>query len=103
VTVLQRRKKVEIVIDATALDRVLDIVRQAGARGHTVVPNVGGRGDRGVRAGDDLFGVFQNALVIAIVDDAAADRIVTGVLEVLKTRPGIVYTSDVEIAREDQF
>jgi len=97
------RKKVEIVVDDAGLDEVLALIDAAGAKGYTVVRNVEGKGDRGLRAGHDLAGSFRNALVIVVAPEDVARRIVEGTLRLLEGRPGIVLQSDVEVARGGQF
>lgn len=97
-------KKVEIVIDEAAVDRVVRVIEQANATGYTIVRNVSGTGSRGVRsAGDDIFDTFSNALIIVVTRPPAAERILEGVLRIMKTHAGIVYTVDVGVARPDHF
>jgi PII-like signaling protein len=97
------KKKVTIVIDAAAAESVVALIREAGAKGHTLIPRVQGAGHRGIRRGHDIFEPAQNVLLVVICDPPVAARIVESVMGLLERHAGIVYTSDVEVARADLF
>ena len=98
------KKKVEIVVDAAALDAVVAIVESAGAKGYTIVPKASGKGHRGVRAAHDVFeDEAKNALVIVVAPEDVARRILTESLRLLESYAGIAYLTDVEVARGDYF
>lgn len=97
------RKKVTIVIDRAALPQVVALVKGAGAKGYTLIPNLGGEGHRGIRSGHDIFEPAQNVLLVVIAREEVARRIVDDVMDLLERHAGIVYLSDVEVARADLF
>lgn len=97
------KKKIEIVIDAVATDEVVALLQRSGAKGHTLVPHVSGEGHRDIRASYDVFEPGHNVLIISIVSNETAERIIAGVLELLETHAGIMYTSDVQVARSHRF
>ena len=97
------RKKVEIVIDASAQKSLEALLDGLHVRGYTIVPGVRGKGDRGVRRGDDPFDVSGNILAFAVVPEEQADAIVQGTLGLLQKRSGIVLVSDVTVYRPGQF
>jgi PII-like signaling protein len=96
-------KKVEIVIDAAARDRIVEIARDAGAKGHTVVPRVSGQGPRGVRVSHDIFDETPNVLIVVIAPAAVAERIVAAASELLERQAGILTVTDVQVVRRDHF
>ncbi|HVL48539.1 MAG TPA: hypothetical protein VM889_08285 [Candidatus Thermoplasmatota archaeon] len=100
---LHTRKKVEIVIDAAARERVLAIIREAGAKGYTIVPRVEGQGHRGLRSGHDIFDPARNVRITTVATQAVAERILRDVLVVLEKHAGIAYLSDVQVAGADYF
>lgn len=97
------KKKVEIVVDASACDRMVRIIENAGAKGHTVIPQVTGKGHRGIRSGHDIFEDTRNVVILAIVPEPIAMRILEEALRVLETTAGVAYVSDVQVARDDYF
>lgn len=87
-------KRVEIVTDAIELDRVLELLGQSGVSGYTVIRNVEGKGQRGVRSGDDLTRVFQNSYVLAACTPDEVARVVAAVRPVLQRVGGMCLVSD---------
>ncbi len=100
---MHRRKKVEIVTEVIQAPRIVAMIEKAGAKGYTVIPNVSGKGRRGVRGDGDVVNVFRNALVIVITTEEIAARVVEEAHRLLENYAGIVYVSDVEVVREDHF
>jgi nitrogen regulatory protein PII len=98
-----KRKRVEIVVEAPHLRTVLAWLREAGAPGWTVVPQVSGVGRQGAREGGDVAGVFHNALVIVIAGEQVAYRLLDESVATLKDIAAIVSVSDVEVARGEHF
>ena len=91
---MQAVKRVEIVTDTLELDRVLELLDQAGVSGYTVVRNAEGKGHRGVRSGDDVTRVFQNSYVLTACTAAQVEQVVAAVRPVLRRVGGICLVSD---------
>jgi nitrogen regulatory protein PII len=100
---LYHKKKVEMVVDAACVPQLLAMCERVGAKGHTLISNVSGKGHRGARSEGDLFDVFRNVLIIIIASDHVAGKIVEGSQKILENYAGIVYVSDVEVVRNDHF
>lgn len=100
---MHRKKKVEIILEAAIAGRMVDMVERAGARGYTVVPQVSGKGNRGVRGEGHVVDVFRNVLIIVIASAEVASRIVEQAQPLLTDYAGIVYVSDVEVVRAGHF
>ena len=100
---LYRKKRVEIFVEAARAPVIIEMIEAAGARGYTVVPKVSGMGNRGMRDGGHLSGVFRNVLIIVIAAEEIAQRIVTESQPLLENYAGIVAVSDVEVVRDEHF
>ncbi|MBC7136441.1 DUF190 domain-containing protein [Oceanibaculum nanhaiense] len=98
-----RKKKVEIVVEVARAPRILRMLTEKGATGYTVVPNLGGKGRRGMRGGADVVQVFDNVMIIAVTTEEIARAILTESQSLLKDYVGIVYMSDVEVVRDEHF
>ncbi len=97
------KKRLDIIIDATAVPDVVRLVEAGGARGYTIVPSVSGKGHRGIRMGHDIFERGQNAIVIVVADEQIAHAILEKVMGLLERYAGVAYLVDVEVARRDLF
>lgn len=89
-------KRIEIVIDGLELPNVLKLLDAAGVSGYTVIKDATGKGDRGLRSGDDLTGVFANSYVMTACPIEKLDLIVESVRAILKQRGGVCLVSDAQ-------
>jgi nitrogen regulatory protein PII len=91
---MQAVKRVEIVTDTLELDRVLQLLTDAGVSGYTVIRNAEGKGHRGLRSGDDVTRVFQNSYVLVACSPEQVQAVVAAVRPVLKRVGGVCLVSD---------
>ncbi len=87
-------KRVEIIIDEPLLRRVLAVLDDVGAPGHTVYRNLTGSGNRGTRRGDELTGVFNNCCVVVACEERMAMELAEALRPVLKRSGGMCLISD---------
>ena len=87
-------KRIEIVVGAVELDRVVAALEGVGVVGYTVIRNIDGRGERGERHGDELSDAFRNAMIVLAVDPERAPQIVETVRPFLLRWGGICLLSD---------
>jgi hypothetical protein len=60
-----------------------------------MIPDASGRGDRGLRRGDEVTDTFTNCLfIVACDDDAVVARIVEGVRSLIARSGGVCLVSD---------
>jgi nitrogen regulatory protein PII len=90
-------QKLEIVIEALELPRVLADIERAGASGYTIVPHVTGKGARGVREDGDLTDVFRSVHITVVGSPAVITMIVEAVEPRLSTFAGILMVSEVQV------
>ncbi|MFY9269771.1 MAG: P-II family nitrogen regulator [Candidatus Manganitrophaceae bacterium] len=97
----KKMKRVEIIIEAVKLKKVLSIIDEAGAGGYTILPTVTGRGHRGRRAGVTLTNVFDNAMVFTLADEATAERISQEVKKLIQNYAGVIIITDADVIWPD--
>ncbi|MDZ4052769.1 MAG: hypothetical protein U1E24_05815 [Phenylobacterium sp.] len=100
---LYKKKRLEIIVEVARSRAVIEMVEKAGARGYTMVPQVSGKGNRGVRGEAQLSDVFRNVLIIVIAAEDIATRIIDQSQALLENYAGIVVVSDVEVVRDEHF
>jgi nitrogen regulatory protein PII len=89
-------KKIEIVTDALELQKVVKLLEESGLSGYTVIREVTGKGGRGVRADDELTGVFKNCYVMTACEEEQVSRVIEAIRPVLKRFGGICLVSDAQ-------
>lgn len=99
-----KKKRVEIMIEAPALDRVTQALDRLEATGYTVLPALSGRGTGGSWRRDDAFAdAARIVCVVCITDASRVDDILTAIRDVVQRHIGIVSVGDVEVIRSDHF
>lgn len=91
---MQAAKKIEIICDSVEVKNVIEILEAAGMTGYTIIPDVIGKGERGMRRGDDITGVFKNSMIITVCDAALIPTLVEAIRPVLKRFGGVCLVSD---------
>ncbi len=88
-------KRVELVIEEPIKRRLEKVLSGTGMPGYTVIPRASGRGDRGLRRGDEPTGTSTNCVfIIACDDDSQVSLVVEAIRPVLSKYGGICLVSD---------
>jgi PII-like signaling protein len=97
------KKKLEIIIEAPMLNRLLDLLDRLSVTGYTVVPAIAGRGRGGSWREGQLTDAGRMVLVICITDPSRVSEVLDPVYKLLARQIGIVTVSDVAVVRGDHF
>lgn len=98
------KKRIEIVLEAPALNRLLDALDRSGVTGYTVIPALAGRGREGSWRGEGLAGeAGRMVMVICVTDPSRVDQVLEPVYAIVRRHIGIVTLSDVAVLRPDHF
>jgi PII-like signaling protein len=97
------KKKLEIIIEAPMLNRLLDLLDRLAVTGYTVVPAIAGRGRDGSWREGNLTDAGRMVLVMCITDPARVPQVLEPVYKLLARQIGIVTVSDVSVVRADHF
>jgi len=98
------KKRIEIVVEAPALQRLLDRLDRAAVTGYTVVPALAGRGHEGGWRGEGLAGdAGRMVMVICITDASRVDAVLETAYAIVSRQIGIVAVSDVQVIRAEHF
>ncbi|MCS7060243.1 MAG: transcriptional regulator [Anaerolineae bacterium] len=87
-------KRVEIITDSIEMTQVIRVLEQQGISGYTLIRDVIGRGERGMRLGDEPSGVFQNSYLLTTCDPEQVEALVAAVRPILQRRGGVCLVTD---------
>jgi nitrogen regulatory protein PII len=94
-------KRVTVICETLARERLTSLLAEEGARGHTAYP-VTGVGAKGAREGD--IADSGNIQIDVIVPDAVATRLLERLArDILPHFATVVYESDVRVLRQEKF
>jgi nitrogen regulatory protein PII len=91
---MEAAKKIEIICDSVEIKNVIEILESHGVTGYTIIPDVVGKGERGLRRGDDLSDVFKNSMIITVCKAPQIQELVEAIRPVLKRFGGVCLVSD---------
>lgn len=97
------KKRIEIIIEAPMLNRLLDLLDRLAVTGYTVIPAIAGRGREGSWREGQLTEAGRMVMVICITDGARIPQVLNPVYKLLARQIGIVTVSDVNVVRKDHF
>lgn len=98
------KKRIEIVVEAPVVGRLLTLLDDLAVTGYTVIPALAGRGREGSWRRDGLVGEAGRMVVIyCIVDAQRVDTVLDPVFKIVSRQIGIVTLSDVEVIRPGHF
>ena len=98
------KKRIAIVIEQPALNRVLDKLDQLAVTGYTVYPVIAGRGREGSWRADGMVSdAGRMVSVVCICDPAKVEAIVEPIFAIVSRQVGIITITDCEVLRPDHF
>ena len=100
---LYPKKRIEIVIEQIRANDAIEMLENAGAKGYTILRKVSGKDNRGIRVGGPLPYIFGNVMIIAIVSDHMATKILNKAHLLFEDVAGIVAVSDMQALRSEHF
>ncbi|SOD96469.1 DUF190 domain-containing protein [Caenispirillum bisanense] len=96
------RRKIEILTPMPLLGRVVALLKQHGAPGHTVLPALSGRGGEGTWDRGHVSDAETCVLVVAVMAAERADPLFDALAPLLADA-GVAWMSDVEVLRGEKY
>ncbi|MFN0157813.1 MAG: P-II family nitrogen regulator [Bacteroidota bacterium] len=91
-------QKLEIIIEAVELKRVLRILDGCNVRGYSILPNIMGRGSKGgIRSGGDLSDILNNVLIVTVDEPDVIQRVMERIQPLLANYSGVLIVSNVTL------
>ena len=89
-------KRVEIVVGTLESSKVIRILDENKIDGYTMIKNVLGRGDKGIKDGEGLHNAFQNTYIIVACSVEELESITEPLRTVLTKSGGVCLVSDAQ-------
>ena len=101
---LHPMKKIEIIVPGESEAKVSDILKLAGVSGYTIIRNASGMGHHGFHEGKLLYNDQASLeMFIAVAPENVISNIAVGLKAILEKNSGVMFVSDVSVARFDYF
>lgn len=97
------KKKLEMIVEATVLPRVIAEVERLGATGYTVLPALAGKGHAAAWQEGQVSGALHMVMVVVICGERRAAAIAEAVHALLGDYMGVIAIGDVGVLRDEHF
>ena len=101
---LHPMKKIEVIVSGEHEQMVATMMDEANCSGFTLLRNISGKGHHGFHEGKLLFNDKATLVMfIAVAPDEAIATIALGMKTLFQNNSGVMFVSDVAVARLDYF
>ncbi len=87
--------KVEIITDSLEVENIAKLLDEIGVSGYSIINNVVGKGNRGIRSGYELTELFKNSYIMVVCEEIEMHKIVEAIRPIIKKFGGVCIVSDV--------
>ncbi len=102
-TVMTRREKIEVLVDAPLVPQLARLAAAAGITGHSLWRITGGTGSSGDWSEDLLSGATAKTMFLAVASAQRAEAFIAALEPLLESHQLIVMRSAVEVIRAERF
>ncbi|NIQ37013.1 MAG: hypothetical protein GTN81_00255 [Proteobacteria bacterium] len=100
---LHTMKKLDIIVETSQRETIIDIIKDSGATGYTMYGDVNGEGMRESRDDFSFTYTAKNTGIFVIGPEDVIMGIIEQISEVMPNCAGVLFVSDVEVWRKGQF
>ena len=97
------RKKLIAIVETPHLKRLIDLLRQCGVTGFTVIEGREGSGLGGDWTREDVLDATEMKIVLSVMKPETAEKVFEQAEPFFERYPGIIYAHDVEVVRGERF
>ncbi|QDP72095.1 P-II family nitrogen regulator [Legionella israelensis] len=97
-------KKIEVIVYGEHEHMVVSMMKEAKVQGYTLIRNISGQGHHGFHEGKIFFNDKASLVMfIAVASESAISTIALGLKTLFQKNSGVMFVSDVSVARIDYF
>ncbi|APZ42365.1 P-II family nitrogen regulator [Acidihalobacter ferrooxydans] len=97
-------KKLEIILEGEHQEFATDLLDRAGVKGYTIVNQLSGKGSHGFWEGHVMFNEDDVLImIISAVPEALVEPIIEGFTPFFDEHTGVIFISDIQVARAVKF
>ena len=98
-----QRRKIEILVDAPLVRRVVAAAEAAGVSGYTLLPTLGGSGHGGRWSDDQVTGAEAKVMFVTITNELKSAALTDALAPLLESHGFLLVSSEVEVVRGERF
>lgn len=94
---MKQMKKVEFIIEAVYVNRLIELFKRYDISGYTIIKDIEGSGEHGVRTADDGNDLFSNNYVFTVCEASQFEEMETDIRKFLNKYGGKCMLIDVTL------
>lgn len=98
-----QRRKIEILVDAPLVRRIVAAAEEVGVTGYTLLPTLGGSGGSGRWSDDQISGADAKVMFVTITNDLKAAALTDALAPLLESHGLLLVSSVVDVVRAAKF
>lgn len=92
---MEAAKKVQIITGSIYTKKVIEVLEEQGSiSGYSIIPNIIGKGPRGLQDGSGLHNAFNNSMILVACNDDQLQTFIEPLRKLLKKVGGICLVDD---------
>jgi len=91
---MKSMKKVELIIESVYLNRMVELLKNNGVNGYTVIKDIEGYGHHGLQTADDVSDVYSNIYIFTICEVGTYEAMDQDIRKFLHKYGGKCFISD---------
>lgn len=102
-TQMAARRRIEVLVDAPLVRRVAAAAASVGVTRYTLLPTLGGAGERGAWSDDQVSGADAKVIFLTVTSEEKAAALIDALTPLLESYGLILMTSVVDVVRGGKF
>src|ERR1044072_1496310 len=101
---LHPMKEIRVIVAGEQRAFVTDLLDRVNATGYTIIGNVSGKGQHGVREAHFMFGEQESLeMTMTVVPEKKVQPILAGLRPLFERHSGVMFVADLVVSRQDYF
>ena len=73
---MKKMKKIEVIIESVYLNRLLDLFKENDVTGYTIIKNIQGCGNHGLKTADEANDIFSNNYIFTVCEEEKYEKVI---------------------------
>lgn len=98
-----QRRRIEVLVDRPLAPLIVEAASQAGIKGYSLLPVLGGAGQGGSWSDDEISGAQAKLIFLTVASQEKTDRLVERLSPLLDSHGLILFVGTVDVVRGTRF
>lgn len=91
---MKQMKKVEVIIESIYVNRVLELFKESGVTGYTILRDIEGYGSHGLKSADEANDLLSNSYIFTVCEEDKFEKMIEKIRSFINKYGGKCIVSD---------